>query len=103
MNNKDNPVPSLENLKQSLLADAEIGPISRAYLAKLLDKEILFIQNGVETDKEQPKYEANYININATDDPLEIINLDTNISKEYGVEGLPWKLVGRKTKDQEIL
>ena len=58
------------------------------------------INKPVETTNEQPEYELEYININATDCPIKLTNLVTKETRLYGVEGLPWKLL---RKDQEIM
>lgn len=62
--------------------------------------ELSLINKPVETTNEQPEYELEYININATDCPIKLTNLVTKETRLYGVEGLPWKLL---RKDQEIM
>jgi len=47
-------------------------------------------------------YFIEFININATDCPIRIKNILTNTFVEYGVEGLPWKLLGN-CNDKEVI
>jgi hypothetical protein len=114
MKNKGNPVPPIEE-SLKLLKELKLKVLNATFdvdkglftqdvkkLFRELENNLKNEVSGRETDKEKPKYEANFININATDDPLEIVNLNTDKSKEYGVEGLPWKLAG-SAKDQEVL
>ena len=66
-----------------------------------LDKLIQMINKPVETTKEQPEYSFELKNINATDCPMRITNLNTKEIREYAFEGLPWKMMNEF--DSEII
>lgn len=58
------------------------------------------IENGVETNNEQPIYELEVIDNNATDNPLRIRIKGTMSHKTYFVDSLAWSLI---SNNQNVL
>lgn len=98
--NEDNPVPSLDKLKKILENNYDYTADERITLAY---KYLKSLENGVETDNEQPKYELEIIDINATDNPLRVRVKNTHSYKTYGVESIAWNLLSNNHHNQTVL
>jgi len=88
MKNKDNPVPSLDNKETKLIIEALCAYGDDEEITNLCDK----LENGVETDKEEPKelllslHKFNKLNKRIITEIGNIFNFDAlRYCDDYGI------------------